>query len=286
MMERFYDLWYRPIHPGRLRRFEQAFVVSFLFYMTERFRYAAEWLTNEGFHLTAATKSWFHVTPFPLLPAAWVPAFGVILFGSGVAVLFGWQRRLCTCILFFCSVYVQNVDVISAFTLNKFYILVFAVLAAQPRAQEFRTAAGETVLRHSAWALRTLQATLLIQYFTAGTCKTIFGDWLVHTDVLWSHVQGVYRTEMAAWMLRVLPKWAWTLQMLAALVYEFVAPVLFLFRRTRPLAIVWGILFHLMIAATMHQLIYFSLQMMTFYVLFVPEKNLYLREPGGGLATA
>ncbi|MBZ0165159.1 MAG: HTTM domain-containing protein [Candidatus Omnitrophica bacterium] len=275
-MERFLDLWYQPIHPGRLRRFEQAFVMSFLFYMTERFRYAAEWLTSEGFHLTAATKSWYQVTPFPLLPAWMVPVFALILFGSGIAVVVGWQRRLFTGVLLVCAVYVQSVDAISAFTLNKFYILVFAVLAAQPRAGMFQTEAGEKVPRHSAWALRTLQATLLIQYFTAGTCKTMFGDWFVHTDVLWSHVQGVYRTEAAAWMLRVLPKWSWAVQMMMAMVFEFVGPFLFLFRRTQMVAIVWGILFHLLIALTMHQLIYFSLQMMTFYILFLPEDKLFL----------
>lgn len=285
-MEWFMDLWYRPVHPGRLRRFEQAFVASFLFYMTERFRYAGEWLTSEGFHLTAATKSWYQITPLPLLPEALVPLFGAILFGSGIAVIAGWHRRLFMGVLLICAVYAQNVDLPSAFTLNKFYILVFAVLAAQPAADIYADAQGRPVLRQSGWALRTLQATLIIQYVGAGICKVAYGDWLVHTDVLWTQVQGVYRTEIAAWMLRVLPKWAWAVQMMAALAFETVGPFLFLFRRTRPFVIVWGILFHLLIAVTMHQLIYFSLQLMIFYLLFVPEEKLYLKEPGGRLAAA
>ena len=285
-MEAFMDMWYRPVHPGRLRRFEQAFVISFLYYMAERFRYAGEWLTAEGFHLTAATKSWYHVTPFPLLTDWMVPVFGGILFGCGLSVIFGWQRRLCTTVLLICAVYAQNVDLVSAFTLNKFYILVFAVLAAQPPADEYEAPDGRRVLRQSGWALRTLQATLIISYFGAGICKVAYGDWLVHSDVLWTHVQGVYRTDIAAWMLRVLPKWSWTAQMLAALAFETVGPFLFFFRRTRPLVIVWGILFHVLIAVTMHQLIYFSLQLMIFYILFIPEDKLFLREADGRLAAA
>ncbi len=285
-MEAFMDMWYRPVHPGRVRRFEQAFVVSFLLYMAERFRYAGEWLTSEGFHLTAATKSWYQVTPFPLLSEWMVPVFGAILFGAGIAVIFGFQRRVCTGILLLCAIYAQNVDLPSAFTLNKFYILVFAVLATQPSAAVYSDDAGRPVLRQSGWALRTLQTTLIVQYLGAGICKVAYGDWLVHSDVLWTHVQGIYRTDIAAWMLRVLPKWTWTVQMLAALAFETVGPFLFIFRRTRLLAIIWGVLFQLLIAVTMHQLIYFSLQLMVFYILFLPEERLFLKEPGGRLVTA
>lgn len=285
-MDRFMDLWYQPVHPGRLRRFEQAFVASFLYYMSERFRYANEWLTADGFHLTAATKSWFHVTPFPLLQDWMVPIFGGLLFGCGLCVIAGWQRRFCTFILLACAIYAQNVDLPSAFTLNKFYILVMAVLAVQPASKEFVDEESRPVERQSAWALRTLQATLIVSYLGAGICKVAYGDWLVHSDVLWTHVQGVYRTDIAAWMLRVLPKWSWTVQMMAALAFETIGPFLFLFRRTRGFVMIWGLFFHVLIAVTMHQLIYFSLQLVVFYLLFLPVDKLFLKEPDGRMVVA
>ncbi|MCA9400883.1 MAG: HTTM domain-containing protein [Candidatus Omnitrophica bacterium] len=272
--KKFHGFWFGGVLPQRLNLFERVFTFTFLLYMIERFRYAGEWLTDRGFHLTARTKSHFHVDPFPLMPEQWVPVFGVILFGSALSIMFQWQRRVMIWILFFCAVYVQNVDAVSAFTLNKYYIVVFLLLAISPRPQWITDAKKDGGSLQSVWVLRTLQATLLIAYFTAGTCKLMHGDWLHHTDTLWTQVQGIYRTDAAAWMLRALPKWTWAVQMYAALIFELTAPILFAFRKTRPVAFIWGIGFHLLIALTMHQLIYFSIQLMTFYILFLPEETI------------
>lgn len=274
MMDRLLDFWFAPVHPVRLRLFEKAFVFTFFLYMLERFFYAGEWLTAEGFHLSAANKNWYHVTPFPLLHPGQVPVFGVILFGSIAGVFLGRFRRVFMAVLFFCAVYIQQADVISAFTLNKLYITGFAVLALAPGVRTFRLVTGEEVLAQSAWPLRTLQATLLIQYFTAGACKILYGDWIKYKDVLWTQVQGTYRTDIAAWMLRVLPKWTWTVQMYLALMFEAIGPFFFLSRRTVWGVMAVGVIFQLLIAATMHQLIYFSLQMLSFYILFIPEEVL------------
>ncbi|MGE0269263.1 MAG: hypothetical protein AB7S78_12500 [Candidatus Omnitrophota bacterium] len=277
-MDTLLGFWFAPVHPVRLRMFEKAFVFTFLLYMLERFRYAGEWLTAEGFHLTEATNNWYHITPFPLLSAWQVPVFAVVLFGSIAGVFTGRFRNIFMAVLFFCAVYVQQVDIISAFTINKLYIAGFAVLALAPAARPFTLDSGETVMRQSAWPLRTLQLTMFIQYFTAGTCKVMYGDWLNYRDVLWTHVQGTYRTDIAAWMLRVLPKWTWTVQMYLALAFETFGAFFFLDRRTVWWAMAVGLGFHLLIAATMHQLIYFSLQLLAYYILFMPEETL-LRLP-------
>lgn len=87
-------------------------------------------------------------------------------------------------------------------------------------------------------------------------------------------MQGTYRTDIAAWMLRVLPKWTWTVQMYLALMFEAIGPFFFLSRRTVWGVMAVGVIFQLLIAATMHQLIYFSLQMLSFYILFIPEEVL------------
>ena len=117
--------------------------------------------------------------------------------------------------------------------------------------------------------MRILQLTLLIQYTTAGTCKLLHGDWATDPMVLWTHLQGTYRTEIAAWMLRTLPDISFTFMMYSALLFELLAAPLFLYRRTRVIAMLWGLSFQTMIALTMYKLIFFSAEMLSFYVLFM-----------------
>jgi hypothetical protein len=87
--------------------------------------------------------------------------------------------------------------------------------------------------------------------------------------VLWSHSVGIYRTDVTAWMLRHLPMKFWTGLQYGALAVEFAVPVLLCISRLRWAGIILGLVFHLMIALMMKELIYFSLQIWTFYALFV-----------------
>jgi len=181
-------------------------------------------------------------------------------------------------------VYVTAADAESAFTVNKLFIVGYLVLALAP-APVLVEIDGRRVWRQSAWPLRVLQSTLLIQYFTAGTCKIFHGDWLhlgfyhgdwkQNPDVLWSQVQGVYCTRLAAWMLRNLPRWVWSLQQDSALAFELLAPLLFIHRRLRGAGMVWGIGFHLMIGLTMYKVGLFSLQMVSMYSLFLSPELLH-----------
>ena len=63
--------------------------------------------------------------------------------------------------------------------------------------------------------------------------------------------------------------WAWTVQQHLSLAFELTAPLLFLIRRSRPVAFIVGFGFHFVITIMMKDLIFFTLQMWTFYVLFV-----------------
>ena len=64
----------------------------------------------------------------------------------------------------------------------------------------------------------------------------------------------------------------WAAQQHLALFFEASAPLLFLVAKLRPLAFFLGIGFHLVIAVMMKDLIYFTLQMLCFYILFVPSR--------------
>ena len=154
--------------------------------------------------------------------------------------------------------------------------VVLLALALAPAPRLVREG-GEMVERQSIWPVRVLQATLLIQYFGAGACKVLHGDWLLvegawalNPNVLWSQVQGVYCTDLGAWMLRTLPRSAWAAQQHLALAFELIGPFLFLFRRTRPVVMLWGLGFQLVIGLSMYKVGYFSAQILAFYVLFMP----------------
>ena len=70
-----------------------------------------------------------------------------------------------------------------------------------------------------------------------------------------------------------LPLW-WCLAA-ATMVFETGAIVLFTWKRTRVAIVIFGVFFHLGIAILMKDLIFFSLQMITAYVFFVPSGWLY-----------
>ena len=129
--------------------------------------------------------------------------------------------------------------------------------------------AGRETLR-SAWPLRALQVTLALQLFGAGVCK-VLGEWPGEGDILWHQVQYMYMTEAAAWMVRTLPLWAWAGLQHLALGFELLAPALLLVPRLRPLAFLLALGMFGMIAVTMQHLVFFALQMLSFFVLFADE---------------
>jgi hypothetical protein len=260
------------VDPVRLDSFRRIFALNFLLYQGTWFLDAFEWLTPYGFHYTAATTPPPYPAPLPLLTPGLVPLYGLALLVGAMLVIAGKRRAVW--LLLALAVWVQLADIVAAYTLNKLYIVGFAVLALAPAPRPVEHG-GRTTSLQSAWPLRVLQATLLIQYFTAGTCKVLPGNWFEHSDILWTHVQGIYRTEFAAWMLRVLPKDAWAGMMYSALAFELLAPFLFAYRRTRPLAFAWGFSFQAIIALTMYRLFFFSAQMLTFYILFVDADTLH-----------
>jgi len=269
------EFWFKPAHFVRLDIFQRCFSFTFLIYTFAWFFHAKEWLTPYGFHYTAKIKLWHMPDPFPLLPMEMLPYFGIFMFGSTLALILGWQTRKMVWLVLACAIYIQNVDFVSAYTLNKFYVVVYAILALAPRPRKFLSQDGKTPQHlHSVWPIRIIQATLLIQYISAGFCKALHGDWLTDPFVFWSQIQGIYCTDFAAWLLRTLPKTGWIVVMYAGFIFELFVPVLFVFKRTRLIALFWGLGFQVLIALTMHQLIYFSAQMLTFYILFFDENDL------------
>jgi len=254
-----------------LRMFEILFTLSFLAWMGNNFLTGREWLTEEGFHLTKGELlALGYPAPWPLLPVWGVPLLALAIAGFSGCVLGNCWRRIGLIGCFACALYVQRADFMGAFTLNKLFVAVYCLLALAPGIHRGKSGGRLMV---SAAPIRVLQATLILQYLAAGWSKLYPGNWDDYSDILWADAQGVYRTEIAAWMLRNFPKWVWAVMQYTSLGFELGAPLLFTVRRLRPVAFVVGIGFHLMIALLMKDLIFFSFQMWAFYALFVSAEQ-------------
>lgn len=260
--------WWSGTEPvARYRLFEIVFTSAFLVYMARNLLTPFEWLTGGGFHLSEGLQRGTALPPFPLLPVWAVPLFAFSLLFSGFAVVFRHQwRRFGFAALALLALYGEGVDSASAFALNKIYGAGFIFLLLAPGYEGAPP-------RGSIASVRAFQGMLLTIYFATGFTKVWGGDWLDHTDVVWSHAQGYYCTGFAAFLLRNLPPFAWTVIQYSVLVFELGAPVWFTWRRTRLVAILFGLSFHLGIALMMKAVWVFSLQMTTFYVLFLREER-------------
>lgn len=262
---RFGSFWTGEGSLARFRLFKVFFSIAFLVYMGRNLLAAGEWLTDSGFHLSAAASRSGGTTPLPTLPDWAVPLFAMAILGSvGGVILAPRLRRVWFGLLAVLAWYAEGVDPASAFALNRIFVAGFFFIALSP-------GYDPASYRGSVAGLRAFQLFLVTLYLVTGLPKALEGDWLVHTDVVWTHAQGHYRTPLAAWMLRHLPLWGWATIQYSVLIFELGAPIWLTWRRTRPVAIVFGLSFHLGIALLMKAVWVFSLQMVAFYVLFLPD---------------
>ncbi|MCA1962928.1 MAG: HTTM domain-containing protein [Prosthecobacter sp.] len=254
-----------------LRVFEVCFTASYLLRVGWLGLWWREWLTEEGIHLNAAELAEIgYAPPLPLLTAPGVVLLAVMICLSAAGLILNKARRLALLGIFVCALYTQGVDWMSASSLSKLHVAVYGILLMSPG--YLRDPVNGRLLI-CAVPVRVIQATLICQYLASGTAKAFKGDWLKHSDVLYTLVQGVFRTDFAAWCLRTLPVWSWTVMQWVTLLFELEAPVLFCVKNLRPIAFVIGIGFHLMIALMMKDLIFFSAQMWTFYALFITAEE-------------
>jgi hypothetical protein len=266
--------WYAPIDAAPLALFRQAFGWTLLIYAIAWSRSAPEWATNAGYHPPLILDPEYG-PQLPLLPAAALPFVGAVFFAGLLAYIFGFARRVVVWVPIAAVSYSLFVDPISAFTINRLFVIGLIVLAIAPEPDP-------DTQQQVAWPTRMLQLTVVAQYFGSGLCKTIHGDWWGGEDVLFVQVQGIYMTDAAAWLVRTLPHWTWRVQQELALWFELLAPLLFAVKRLRPLTFVLGLGLHFVVAVTMDQLIYFSLQMACFYLLFIPPEWARWLTPGRG----
>jgi hypothetical protein len=276
-----------PVPAVRLESFRWTLTLALLVYTLAWSMDAAEWLTGASYHVSPAASHGLQL-PVPLLSPAVLPVFLVVYIGSMVAILLDLRPRVFSYVVFAGLAYVTAADRLAAFSMNKLALVSWLVLllAAWPKPPTSDSASetrDQPACLRSAWPVRVLQATLLLQYFGAGICK-LRGDWLSSSKVLWLQAQDVYMTDLSAWMVRELPLGLWATLQHASLGFELLAPVLFCVRRLRPLGIGFGLAMHLGIGLMMYRVGFFSLSVVAYYVLFVDENRLLalrkrLRDP-------
>ena len=248
--------WFTPF-PERLSSiFRIVHGGALLAFLLAWWKNGSEWLSTAGFHTPN------ELTP-PLDPSL-LPIFGVFQFGLLILFIAGWQVRVMAGLSWLCFLYVTLVDRVSAYSINSIFLFSLAVFTLFPTKSKNASIPIAPV--------RLLQLAMVAIYFSSGWHKAVFGDWLDSPHVLEASIQGIYMTDFAAWALRTMPAFVWPITQYAVLAFELFSPVLFFSRQLRIYGIIAGCVFHLGIALFMDQLIYFSLQMMSFYILFLPQE--------------
>jgi len=254
-MDRWDTFWFSPTPSANYTLFRVCQGVTLMLYLAAWWRHAPEWIGTDGFH--------FPDEVFPPLPSGILPIFGIIQFGALLLFTLGWQTRLFAIVSWLCFCYVTLVDRIAAFSINSIFIFTLAIFAVYP-------GSGRIGGQLAATPVRLLQIALVAIYFSSGWHKAVYGNWLDSPTTLQNIMSGMFMTDIAARSLQTFPAGVWTAAQYVTLAFELFSPVLFFSRKLKWIGIAFGCVFHIGIALFMHQLIYFSLQMMSFYVLFLP----------------
>ncbi|MEC7987486.1 MAG: hypothetical protein VX278_20135 [Myxococcota bacterium] len=282
-LQKSMNFWFRPVDVINLRWFEGVLMFSVIYYFASYLKTPAYWLSEKGHHVSPEATLSHYIPPPVLVPESWLPFVTVAFFTFSSLYMFGYFRRYLVWLFLAVAVYVQAMDQPSSFTINRMFIISFFVLALQ----------SPTFIRDgkqmiAGWVPRFFQLTLFVQYSTAGVCKMVSGDWLafgrgdwlyslnlVMPDIVWTQSQGHYKNYISAYAVNYLPWPIWWTLAMSTMIFETGFPFLFIWKRLRIPTLVFGVVFHLGIAILMKDLIYFSLQMITAYVLFLPPQYLY-----------
>lgn len=185
----------------------------------------------------------------------WVKPFDesgmYILFGtmaiSALFIMFGFLYRLSSVVFFLLFTYVELIDVTNYLNHYYFISLVACLMIFLPAHRSFSI---DVWLRPSllldkvpAWTINSIKIQLGIVYFFAGVAK-LHPDWLIEAQPLRLWLSA--RTHFP--VIGFLFKYVWVAYFFAwfGAIYDLTIPFLLLYKKTRPLAYVAVLAFHLM----------------------------------------
>jgi uncharacterized membrane protein YphA (DoxX/SURF4 family) len=272
----------RPTSGLRLEIVRILAPLAVLGFMSGRLAHADEWIGNGGFrvpHLQddPAQPLWL---PGLATSAAWAVAAIMVL--AGLAVVVGLRTRAAALVFAMTLAFVALSDRLAAFTVSKISPVIMVAVAPGPAGARLgfdawrrgRQGLAPPAPMGACGPLRFLQLFLVTFYCASGLAKA-GADWLTTPNVLWSHLHDSYQTWFAFQLARITPPWVWTPLQGSVLAFEVFAPLWFAMRRTRTLALIFGLGMHLMIGLMFGPVVWFALLMMTLLAgCFAPDRVL------------
>jgi hypothetical protein len=262
---------YDPQPLVRLETIRIVAPLAILGFMSSRIPYADDWLTAQGFRIPDLGSGPHQPVYLPALlpPTAW--ALVTILVVSGLALSAGCFTRIAAGVFALCLGYLALADRLAAFTMSKLGTVIALALFLSPcgarwsvdawRRRRRRAETGPPPTRVSGGSVRFFQLLLVVLYGASGVAKAK-GAWLVHDDVVWSHLHDSYQTWITYELALHLPGPVWTFFQCLTLAFEAGAPLWFALRWTRMPALFVGLGMHAFIGLCFGPVVWFALLMM------------------------
>ncbi len=270
---RVQDWLFAPQPIARLELIRFLVPLAVLGFVSSRVIHADDWLSTAGFHVPDLGRADWRQPLYlrPLPPAmAWVICGALI--GSGLLLAAGAWTRVSALAFAVTLGYVTLADRLAAFTVTKMGTVLAVALWFSPcgarwsvdrwRRGRQKVDSPPAPTHVGGGSVRFFQIFVAVFYCASGIGK-IRGDWLTHPAVIWTHLHDSYQTSVAYFAGRIMPAWGWLLLQVITLTFEALAPLWFAFRRTRSVALGWGIGMHMMIALMFGPLCWFSLLMIS-----------------------
>jgi uncharacterized membrane protein YphA (DoxX/SURF4 family) len=256
--------------------------LAILGFLSSRLVGIDHWLTTAGFVVPDLGRDDYRQPLYiPPVPSwlAWTVSCAVVV--TGLATTLGLRTRVASGAFAALLAYLALADRLEAFTVNKLGTVVAVAIFLSPAGARYgvdawrRARRGEAPPSAVSWGnVRFFQALLMVMYCASGIAKAR-GDWLSHSDVIWSHLHDSYQTDLTYALASSVPAFVWTAFQGVTLTYELGAPVWYGFARTRKYAVVVGLGMHAAIGLMFGPVIWFSLLMMSLIVAsFAPLPRL------------
>lgn len=277
LLERFFTA---PVPIERLALLRILAPLAILGFMSSRVIHADTWLGDAGFSIPDLGGDWRQPFYIPPLPAELAWGVAGLLVISGVATVIGFQTPWAAGAFALTLAYVALADRLAAFTVSKLSPVVVLVLCLSPSGARYsvdsylkrkKGAGYEPPTYFSGAPIRFCQLLLPVFYCASGIAKTE-GEWLDRFDVLWTHLHDSYQTSVSFLMASYLPAVAWPVFQLTTLLFEVGAPILFAWKRTRVLGLVYGVGMHILIGLMFGPVKWFALLMISLLLAsYLPE---------------
>ena len=270
MLTKLSDLVNTPIdlRPIGLYRIGLGLIISVLIMMW--LPHWTELFSNEGFHLDRLS--------------AWAPspstcgALLILLSISTFLMTIGFLTRTATAGTLIIFAFLYSLDSINERALSSIILVNLTIGLFSPwgnycslsswRKRRITSLTSENF--GNPLFTRLWQVELLQMYFFSGLIKTMHSSW-IDGSVLKQIFMGRWSQTPGLWLSQILPDIAYPILTIGTIVFELLLPFLFFSKKTRFIAVLLGLLFHLAIQTTLYIELLGMHSMLCLMVFFWPE---------------